>query len=257
MQNTIDLEARARYFEEFANQECLTWGSDDDDDRLGAWLATLGKRRGISTLADFVDEKRWVAWREETTVKGEIKKMPKNPSSDGNAQVPTNPRTYGTRAKAEWRWERLKKKADTDKGGIGIVLGELHNGQHLVGIDLDSCMRGSTWADEVLDRFKTYTEISPSGNGLKLFFLMNAGDKVRLLELLGRNEKGEQLTEKRFSPGKHREAAIDTARFYAVTDQYFADSKTSRSLRLVPLADVEWFMKEFGPAYLVEKKAHR
>ena len=240
----------------------------------------------------FADEKRWVAWQEEIR-NDETTKVPKNPSSGGNARVPTDPMTYGTRAKAKWRWEKLKKKAT--KGGIGIVLGELPNGQHLAGIDLDSCLgaRLDEWAEEVVERFDTYSEISPSGNGVKLFFLMTAADMDKLHGLLGRDFNGKQLTRKAFTAGKHREVAIDTARFYAVTDQHIQwppqvgmpsmitrqmkadlasrgfttdqiremtpgqahEHLNTPMIRLVPFADVEWFVNEVGPRYLAEAQA--
>jgi hypothetical protein len=137
--------------------------------------------------------------------------------------------------------------------GIGVVLGELSDGRYLVGIDLDSCRdsksgRIADWAQEVIERFDTYGEISPSGTGVKLFFLMNADDMAELRELLGCNEKGEQLTRKTFSAGKHREVAIDTARFYAVTNQHLKGSP--KNFRLVPFSDAEWFIKQAGPHYL-------
>lgn len=42
------------------------------------------------------------------------------------------------------------------------------------GIDLDGCRDPETgavaqWAQSIIDRFRTYTEVSPSGTGVKLF----------------------------------------------------------------------------------------
>ncbi len=48
--------------------------------------------------------------------------------------------------------------------------------------------------------------------------------------------------------GAHREVAVDTARFYTVTDQ--ALNGGLDNLRLVPFTDVEWFVKDVGPRYL-------
>src|SRR5262249_41588283 len=53
--------------------------------------------------------------------------------------------------------------------GIGF---ELANG--LAGVDLDDCRDTDTgaiesWARDIIDAFATYTEISPSGTGVKLF----------------------------------------------------------------------------------------
>ena len=213
---------------------------------LGGAAATLEYARGLNDLAG---EKRWVAWREESR-EGKPRKMPKNPATGGNAQVPTNPATYGTRAAAERCWQKIKKEDET--GGIGIVLGDT-----LVGSDLDSCRDPESgeiagWAKEVIARFDTYAEVSPSGTGVKLFFTMSAEGKGKLQALLGLNAKGEPLTRKTFAAGEHREVAIDTARFYAVTGQRLESSP--EELRRVAFRDVEWFIKEAGPRYLEAQK---
>jgi hypothetical protein len=203
------------------------------------------------TLSDIADARQWVAWLMERGDEGEPRKVPKNPATGCNAQVPTNPGTYGTRKAAEKRWRRTKENSASAEGGIGVVLGKLEDGDYLVGIDLDTSCDAGTIADgaqEVIDRFNTYTEISPSGKGVKLFFLMDAADMADLRNLLGHDSQGKQLTRKTFEPGGHREMAIDTARFYAVTDQILENS--SEELRHVPFAAVEWFIKVAGPSHL-------
>ena len=92
------------------------------------------------------------------------------------------------------------------------------------------------WAEEVIDRFDTYAEISPSQTGIKLFFRLSLDDLKKLHALLGHNHKGEQLSRKTFAAGEHREVAIDTARFYAVTGKRLQDSP--ESLRTVSFSDV-------------------
>ena len=222
---------------------------------LGGAAATLeyarprevnGATRGLN---DFAGEKKWVAWRVENR-NGKPTKMPKNPATGRNAQVPTNPATYGTRAAAERCWQKIKK--EDENGGIGIVLGD-----DLVGCDLDSCRDPKSgeiadWAKEVIERFDTYAEVSPSGTGVKLFFTMSAEDKTKLQALLGLDAEGDPLTRKTFAAGKHREVAIDTARFYAVTGQRLEDSP--EDLRQEVFRDVEWFIKEAGPRYLKTQK---
>ena len=71
--------------------------------------------------------------------------------------------------------------------------------------------------------------------------------------LLGHNHKGELLTRKTFAAGEHREVAMDTARFYAVTGKRLQDSP--EILRTVAIADVQWFIQEAGPNYLARHKA--
>jgi primase-polymerase (primpol)-like protein len=55
--------------------------------------------------------------------------------------------------------------------GIGFVLTP---DDPFAGIDLDHCRDPETgeiepWASEIVDRFQSYTEISPSGAGIRIF----------------------------------------------------------------------------------------
>ena len=200
------------------------------------------------TLNDLSEQKIWVTWKEQLNKQGKPTKIPKDPATGDNAKVPSDPSTYGTLDDAI-----TCGKAMRGKGGVGVVLGAIDNGCHLVGIDLDSCRDPNTeiisdWAEEVIDHFDTYAEISPSQTGIKLFFRLSLDDLKKLHALLGRNQKGEQLTRKTFAAGEHREVAIDTARFYAVTSKRLQDGP--ESLRTVSFSDVSWFIQEAGPNYL-------
>jgi hypothetical protein len=137
---------------------------------------------------------------------------------------------------------------ETKAGGVHTVLGDLGDGTRLAGIDLDHCFASlqdnsvARWAQEVLDRFATYAEVSPGGLGVKLFFLIDASDVAALQQLL------EGKTSKKFGAGEHREIVLDTAKFYAVTDLQLRG--VPDVLRVVPLSDVRWFIDEAGPRYL-------
>jgi hypothetical protein len=211
---------------------------------VASCTATRGGERLADSFKSLTHARLWVAWREEIQ-NGRATKIPKNPATGRNASVPTDPSTYGTRAEAETRGEKIQ-------GGLGIVLGELPDGRHLVGIDLDSCRDAESgaiadWAEVVLERFDTYAEVSPSGTGVKLFFVISAADFVKLSALI------EGKTRKTFAAGEHREVAIDTARFYAVTEQRLSGSP--EHFRLVPFDDAEWFITEVGPHYLEQQKS--
>ena len=206
------------------------------------------------TLADLSEQKIWVAWKEQLNKQGKLTKIPKDPATGDNAKVPSDPSTYGTLDDAIKCSEAMR-----GKGGVGIVLGPIDNEHHLVGIDLNSCRDPNTetiadWAAEVINRFDTYAEISPSETGIKLFFQIRAGDLKNMHALLGRNQKGELLTRKTFAAGEHREVAMDTARFYAVTGKRLQGCP--EILRTVAIADVQWFIQEAGPNYLARHKAN-
>ena len=122
----------------------------------------------IAAFEHFAGLPRWVVWRNEIR-NGRATKVPYSPHS-GHAKA-DDPRTWGVRSEAEARARQL---VNGEGGGIGIELGDLGDGTSLGGIDLDTC-RGEdgtfeTWAHEIIDRFASYTEISPSGTGAKIFF---------------------------------------------------------------------------------------
>jgi hypothetical protein len=78
--------------------------------------------------------------------------------------------------------------------GIGVILGG-----RLGGIDLDACLSDGTlaaWAEKWIRRFASYAERSPSGTGVKIFFLMEQRPDP------GRNDAGELLVKKARLLGK-------------------------------------------------------
>src|SRR5689334_15426881 len=120
------------------------------------------------TAFNFLDfEARWVCWRNEMR-NGKKTKVPYSPHG-GEAKA-DDPQTWNTRSAAEARARNL---VNGQGGGIGIELGDLGDGTSLGGVDLDSCSSEGEvkpWAMEVIQRLDSYTEISPSGTGAKIFF---------------------------------------------------------------------------------------
>jgi len=169
-------------------------------------------------------EARWVAWRYEPRGR----KPTKVPYSPGDGKAKCNdPRTWGTRAEAETRARKLIDGQNS--GGIGIQLGDLGSGMHLGGIDLDSCFGHddelAPWAEAILRVVPAYTERSPSGRGLKLFFYVASAHVRPFLDLIG-------VLPSRW--GTRRDAAGEDARdhgpaievylshrYFAVTDQWW------------------------------------
>jgi hypothetical protein len=229
------------------------------EERTGANMPTLTKKQSkVNDPSSLADLPRWVAWREEQRARQDgtmyQTKIPYDPNTRGPAQIPTQPSTWGTRDNAERRWERLNN--GRDKGGIGLVLGDLGNGSHLLGIDLDACIRKTKGeqlffeklANDIINRFNTYTEISPSGKGAKCFFLVAADDMAAVQQLLGFDD-GKPKTRKTFAAGTHREIALDRARYYAVTDSTLVGLDR---FRVVSVEDIRWLVQEAGPAFLAK-----
>jgi hypothetical protein len=86
----------------------------------------------------------------------------------------TNGKRASSTNKATWTTFDAVITAVTGYDGIGIMLGD-----GLAGIDLDHCRDAETgvideWAQAVIDHVDSYTEVSPSGEGIHV--LVTAGD---------------------------------------------------------------------------------
>jgi putative DNA primase/helicase len=184
----------------------------------------------------------WVGWR-EVQRNGRATKVPFDPRTGEEAKS-TDPTTWATRGEAE-TWA-----AFTNHGGVGIVLSQFNGGDCcLCGIDLDTCRDPTTeifqdWAQEVIDRFKTYTEVSPSGTGAKLFFIHASAD-LPAIEKLFEGKGGRQFKN---GGGEHCPAIeiYRTARYFTVTDESIGPTDI---LRQVSLADLEWLIIDAGPKF--------
>jgi AAA domain len=93
----------------------------------------------------------------------------KRPYSPRTRQLtsPADPRDWGTYEEA---CKELARRPDY-YAGLGFILTEQ---DAFTGIDLDACRDPDTgkiasWAQEIVTRLGTYTEVSPSGTGLHLF----------------------------------------------------------------------------------------
>lgn len=193
---------------------------------------------------------RWVLWRNEQR-NGRATKIPKQIT--GKEASSTDPQTWATRAACEAARERIG--AD----GVGIILGDLGNGYTLAGIDLDSCITAGTtapWAQEVLNQFGTYTELSPSLTGCKLFFLLRAGDMPRVRDLLGKDRLGRSW--KAEAVGDHPPGIefYTGGRYFTVTDKALGEP----DLAIITPDEIAWLIdfasKTFTPPPDGGGKAH-
>lgn len=110
---------------------------------------------------ELVQLPQWVVWRRETR--------------DGKpTKVPYDARTgrrAATNKPSSWcNFEEAEAGARNGFDGIGFVFTKE---APYCGIDLDECRDPSTgevaeWARKIVDRFDSYTEVSPSGTGLHL-----------------------------------------------------------------------------------------
>ncbi len=131
-----------------------------------------------TTLNDFAYERMWVAWREERSrPEDQFTKRPYR--AVGRLASVIDQNTWLTRPQARRvadELRRLRRQDDDLVGriGVGIVFDYINDDWYLAGVDLDTCLdaKGNIelWAQEIIDRLHTYTEVSPSGTGVKCFF---------------------------------------------------------------------------------------
>jgi putative DNA primase/helicase len=171
---------------------------------------------------------QWVAWQ-AVPRPGQAKpaKVPVCPRTGANAS-PTDRATWGTFTHA------LDRCARDNLAGVGFVL---TSEDSFVGIDLDHCRHSETgliedWAAKIVVELRTYTEISPSGTGLRLLVqgkLPPGGrrrgdvemyDTARYLTITGDHLEGTPLT---IEP---RQAALE-----ALHAEVFPDSGNPRGVR--------------------------
>lgn len=113
------------------------------------------------------ERSQWFCWRGEPDPKNPAKliKRPVSPHTGrvADAHDPSNWASFQT---ALQRWEASNGRLS----GIGFVLTEA---DPFVGIDLDDCIDEegniAPWADAIVKRLNSYTEITPSGRGLRIF----------------------------------------------------------------------------------------
>ncbi len=152
----------------------------------------------------------WVLWSYELK-NGKYTKVPKRPCGQ-NAST-TDPDT--------WRSFDIVRTTYPRGGfdGVGIVLTgmPIRNELYLIGMDFDHCLTAGVLDEDprqAVDKLDTYSEISPSGEGIRLFLLHDKIIPAR----------------KRNVDGKSREI-YSSSRYLTVTGHTFGDA---REVRHVP-----------------------
>ena len=109
---------------------------------------------------------QWTSWRAEHRDGGKPTKIPIDVKTGSNAKV-NDPTTWVSFEEAK----NYHNKHHNSSAGIGFVFSE---DDPFVGIDLDNCRDKETrditpWGQELIDMSGTYSEVSPSGTGVKIY----------------------------------------------------------------------------------------
>jgi putative DNA primase/helicase len=127
---------------------------------------------------------QWICWKEKKRDNGKTDKKPINPKTGSYAKT-NDPSTWGKYSDAVACYSKNKGEGIS---GIGFVFTK---DDPFCGIDLDDCIESETgkpfsWAEEILNDFNSYAEISPSGKGIKIFCkgkLPNGAVKTKNIEM--------------------------------------------------------------------------
>lgn len=136
------------------------------------------------SMAALASERLWVAWQLEKRDNATTKV----PYIAARRRAKANRGPWLTREEAGAIATQLSKTHGA--GGIGLEFAGLKDGRALGGIDLDTCLNPQTgkieeWALKVIEKFSSYTEVSPSGTGVKIFLTYTAADLAQIQTAMG------------------------------------------------------------------------
>ncbi|HAG12063.1 MAG TPA: hypothetical protein DCK76_12015 [Desulfotomaculum sp.] len=108
---------------------------------------------------------QWVCYKTKPKDNGKTDKIPYNPKT-GRMASTINSKTWGTFDQA-----LTTSKNGGGYAGIGFVVTP---DIRIIGIDLDGCRNKETgvielWAQDIINQLSSYTEVSPSGTGIRIF----------------------------------------------------------------------------------------
>lgn len=179
-----------------------------------------------------LEKPNWVVWK-NITRGGKPTKVPFQPS--GQPASSTDSKTWS-------RFDDVVAVEDS-WSGLGFVFAD---GQGLIGVDLDGCRNQKTgaiedWALAIIDQMNTYTEVSPSKTGVKMFGFSSK-------PWVGVNKVSpdvKSVCDK--APGIE---VYDKGRYFAVTGDEIEQSKPIANLD----AALEWMKVRYSMAAKVYEK---
>jgi len=182
-------------------------------------------------LSAFHSEKLWIRWLDVDN-----KKIP----------IPEIGGEYHT-------FDALPPLREGSKGGVGLVLESLSDGRQFAGVDLDGCLgeQGlAPWAQEIVEALASYTEISPSGTGVKIFFLLDENSKGKV-KLYRKQVQWPKHSSQKKSWGI--EFYLTGGRFFTVTGRVFQAHDRVTVPTIKTLKWVNDKMKDFDSASKAQK----
>jgi primase-polymerase (primpol)-like protein len=174
-------------------------------------------------IPELREQDQWVCWKYEER-DGKKTKIPVNPHT-GQYASSSDPDTWSD---LDTALEYHESNTETD--GIGVVFG---SDDFVAGIDLDNVRHPETgeleyWAEEVIARADSYTEVSPSGTGIHILLYGMMPD--------GRTRANQNSTLDVFDTSEME--MYDSGRFFTVTFDHLDYSPTELKQRKNKLMDI-------------------
>lgn len=146
------------------------------DDITGASHKEVSANKYL--LAGLKTRENWVCWRYEERDEDKPTKVPVNPNTGSYAS--SSDSSTWTDYETAVEFAESNSKAD----GIGVVFG---SDDLLAGVDLDNVRDPETgelepWAEDIIERLDSYTEVSPSGTGIHVLVFGILPDDARTRE---------------------------------------------------------------------------
>lgn len=181
---------------------------------------------------------QWVVWKyvPDRNRPSKYKKLLIDPRTD-QAAASDNPATWVSFDVAYGRYKR------GGMAGVGYVFSET---DPYVGFDFDHCIDETntiaTWADELLQLFATYAEVSPSGTGIKGIMRGALPGSVKLPI---------KIQDGRITPSRHKDdpetiggiELYKKGRFFTITSRVLEDYGTTIEYVNGPLEDLYYQLK--------------
>jgi len=185
--------------------------------------------------AQMLEAPRWILWRLEQRDK-QPTKVPYDAKTFHHAKT-NDPSTW-----CDYDTAEAALKSGGNFSGLGFVLGD-----GFAGVDIDGCMTAGKiepWAWSIIRTLESYSEVSPSGTGVKIFLLAT-------LERGRKKLMGSPLVEGGKAPGLE---IYGGGRYFAVTGEEIgiSDECEARQEQLDALIAEHWPERKVVPSSSAE-----
>ncbi|MEE9315449.1 MAG: phage/plasmid primase, P4 family [Rhizobiaceae bacterium] len=209
-------------------------------------------------LQKLANERIWVGYKGANSG-GKIDKIPIDPNTGRNAKN-NDQLSWGTKAHVVNWMKNFKAKHPGFSPGFGVQLTSHGENNRLIGIDLDGCVDTTTgaveiWAEKILEKISSYSEISPSGSGIKIFCFIGVDEFLSFKKSTRVKHKAE------FKISSHHGFEIHLSNsYFTVTENQFVTPNGENNnsgivnIRRIDLGDLNWLYNVAGPR-LIEKPA--